>query len=215
MKKAYIFDFDGTLADSMPTWAGKIFHILHNTGTPYPEDLLKQIVTLGDKGAAAFLQEKLGLQLSTEEIFAMMDEYALPRYANEVQLKKGVREYLQHLKQHGATIHVLTASPHKMVDPCLKRTGVYDWFDNIWSCDDFGMTKSQPEIYHAALASMGLTITDGVFFDDSILAVRTAVEAGLFTVGVHDALAEEYTQQIKQTANLYIENFRELLGRNF
>lgn len=211
MKKAYIFDFDGTLADSMPSWAGKVLQVLKDTNTPYPPDLLKRVVTLGDQGAARYLREELGVRLSLEEIFRRMDDYALPRYRDQVQLKEGVYEYLKLLRSRGCTVHVLTASPHKMVDPCLKRVGIYDWFGHVWSCDDLGLTKSQPEIYHKAIAAIGLTVADGVFFDDSLLAVQTAVRAGLFTVGVFDPLAAEYTRQIRETADVYVDSFTQLM----
>ena len=32
----YIFDFDGTLVDSMPTWGGKMLHVLDKNGVTYP-----------------------------------------------------------------------------------------------------------------------------------------------------------------------------------
>ena len=47
---------------------------------------------------------------------------------------------------------------------CLKRLSLYDLFDNVWSCEDFGTTKSDPEIYRMAAERIG-TVARG-FFDD-------------------------------------------------
>jgi beta-phosphoglucomutase-like phosphatase (HAD superfamily) len=138
MHTTYIFDFDGTLVDSMPSWIGKILHVLKTCNVNYPENIAKIAVTLGDVGTARYFRENLGVKLSVEEIIALMDDFALPKYRDEIVLKDGVREYLELLRASGCSLNVLTASPHKMVDPCLMRNGVFDLFDNVWTCEDFG-----------------------------------------------------------------------------
>ena len=202
-----IFDFDGTLVDSMPTWSEKMLNILRTTGTPYPADVIKYITTLGDIGTAKYFRDELHVPLTTDEMFARMDEYALPKYRDVIPLKEGVREYLTMLRENGCSLHVLTASPHKMVDPCLKRLGIADWFDHIWSCDDFGMTKSDPEIYREAVRKIGADIGDAVFFDDNINAVKTAGTAGLYSVGVYDATGEDFADEMKTAADRYFSTF--------
>lgn len=212
MRKTHIFDFDGTLVNSMPTWIAKVMNILHTTGTPYPEDILKHIVTLGDAGTARYFRDVLGVPLSLDEMFVMMDEYALPRYSNEVPIKDGVIPYLKWLREQGCTIHVLTASPHKMVDPCLKRIGIYDWFGYVWSCDDFGTTKSNPDIYRQAAEKIGVAVSDCVFYDDSIAAIRTANQASMPTVGIFDDYARDYLPDMQKESGRFAFSMDELIG---
>jgi len=203
----YIFDFDGTLVDSMPYWSEKMLNILRTTNTPYPADVIKHITTLGDAGTAKYFRDDLHVPLTIEEMYAMMDAYALPKYRDVIGLKEGVRGYLAMLRETGCSLHVLTASPHKMVDPCLKRLGIYDWFGNVWSTDDFGMPKSNPAIYREAVRRIGAALPDAVFFDDNINAVKTARDAGLYTVGVYDATGEDFAEEMKTAANRYICTF--------
>ena len=49
MKKYYIFDFDGTLVDSMPYWAEKMLSILDKAQVNYPDDIITTIATLSLK----------------------------------------------------------------------------------------------------------------------------------------------------------------------
>ena len=204
---AYIFDFDGTLVDSMPYWSEKMLNILKKNNIEYSSDIIKRIATLGDLGTAKYFQEILGVKLSVNEMIEQMEAYALPKYRDVITLKAGVLDYLHLLKENNCSIHVLTASPHKMLDVCLRRNGIFKLFDNVWSCDDFGTTKTDVNIYVQAVKRIGVNIGEAVFFDDNINAVKTAAKAGLFTVGVYDKSGEEYTEKLKEISDLYINSF--------
>jgi len=210
-KRIYIFDFDGTLVDSMPYWSEKMLNILRKTNTAYPADVIKRITPLGDAGTAKYFREELGVPLSDREMFAMMDEFALPKYRDEIQLKDGVSDYLQKLSAKGYSLNVLTASPRKMLDPCLARLGIDRLFENIWSCDDFGTTKSDVNIYLEAVRRIGGKTCDAVFFDDNIGAIRTAAAAGLYTVGIYDASGEDFIGEMRSAADTYVYSMRELM----
>lgn len=203
----YIFDFDGTLVDSMPYWSQKMINILEKNKLSYPDDIIKIITPLGDVGTARYFKEELGVEDSIEEMRRQMDEYALPKYRDVIELKEGVFDYLTMLKSKGCSLNVLTASPHKMLDPCLERNGIFDLFDNVWSCDDFGTTKSDVGIYRSAVEKIGVRECDAVFFDDNVGAVSTAARAGLFTVGVYDESGRDFSEELYRTADLYIKSF--------
>ena len=208
MSKVYLFDLDGTLVDSMQQWAGKMLRILNEYHMEYPDDIIRTITPLGDSGTAKlFIQ--MGIPLSEPDLRAKMDAYAIEEYTHRIPLKAGVESYLKQCKAEGGKLYVLTASPHKMTDVCLKRNGVYDLFDRVWTVDDFGMTKAQPEIYHAAAKEIGCTPGEIVFFDDNIVALTTAKTAGLQTVGVYDPSAEQDQDKVKATAHQYLRSFTE------
>lgn len=201
----YIFDFDGTLVDSMPYWSEKMLNILINNDINYPTDIIKRITPLGDVGTAKFFKNELGVKLSIEEMIKQMDDFALPKYREIITLKPGVLDFLHALKKQNCSLNVLTASPHKMVDVCLERNGVFDLFDNVWTCEDFNMTKSEPQIYIEAVGRVGSKICDTAFFDDNINAVKAAKAAGLFTVGVYDESGKDFSEQMKQNCDLYLD----------
>lgn len=203
----YIFDFDGTLVDSMPYWSQKMINILKKNNIAYPKDIIKTITPLGDIGTARYFQEKLNVKLTIQEMLEQMDEYALPKYRDIISLKTGVFDYLNMLKKNNFSLNILTASPHKMLDPCLKRNKIFDLFENIWSCDDFGLTKSDIQIYKKSVALIGAKENETVFFDDNVGAIKTASQAGLYTVGVYDETGKDFRVQMKEAANIYIDTF--------
>ena len=207
MKNVYIFDFDGTLADSMPCWSQKMLSVLSSLGVAYPKNIIEILTPLGDLGSIKYFREVLGVEVEEQTLIKKMDEYALPKYRDEILLKAGVSEYLCFLSKKGVSLNVLTASPRRMVEPCLKRNGVYDLFDNVWSSEDFGKTKSDKTIYTDALERLSSRVEDAVFFDDNVVALKTAKSAGLYTVGVYDSSAEGFKAEAQAVSDLYIEGF--------
>lgn len=208
--KTYLFDFDGTLVDSMPSYISVMLRILDENGIKYSDDIVKIITPLGYNGTAKYFIG-LGVKASAEELTAKMTAYATKAYAEEICAKDGVIESLRALKARGDSLNVLTASPHTMLDPCLKRIGIYDLFDNVWSCDDFGTTKADPEIYKAAANRLGVDVGEVIFLDDNYNADKTAKEAGMVVYGVYDPSSEEFTDEIRLVTDKYIVNFKELI----
>ena len=51
----YLFDFDGTLVDSMPTYVSVMLRILDENNIEYEKDIVKKITPLGYKGTAKYL----------------------------------------------------------------------------------------------------------------------------------------------------------------
>lgn len=206
----YLFDFDGTLVDSMDAYGGMMLRILDENGVTYPGNILKIITPLGYNGTADYFIE-MGIGRTKDELIATMNEYAKYNYHNVIVAKESVPEVLRELKARGDSLNVLTASPHSVLDACLERNGIYELFDNVWSCDDFGTTKSDPNIYVMAAERMGVSVSDVIFLDDNFNADVTAKKAGMVVYGVYDKSSDEYVDEMKKVTDKYIYNFKELL----
>lgn len=210
MIKAYLFDFDGTLVDSMPTYVNSMLRILDENGIEYGEDIIKIITPLGLMGTANYYKQ-LGVKGEVEDIIMKMKEYMYYEYLNNIPAKDNVISVLKTLKEKGAKLNVLTASPHVTLDPCLKRLGLFDLFHNVWSCDDFATTKADPEIYVKAAEKIGEKVQDVLFLDDNYNADKTAKKAGMQVCGVYDDSSKDYIEEMKTVGDYYIYNFKELL----
>ncbi len=208
--KKLVFDFDGTLVDSMPTFSRSMVAVLDKNGIKYPENIIEIVTPLGAAGTARYYIDTLGMEKTVEEILELLYYELIDGYTNRIEAKETVAETLAVLRARGYSLNVLTASPHTMLDVCLKRVGLYDIFDNVWSCDDFGTTKSDEGIYHAVAARLGTTVEDCIFFDDNINADRTAKSAGMTVVGVYDDSSRDQESAIRALTDMYIYKFSEL-----
>ncbi|MBE6541027.1 MAG: HAD family phosphatase [Ruminococcaceae bacterium] len=212
--KNYLFDFDGTLVDSMPTYISALLRVLDENRITYGPETVKIITPLGLSKTAEYYIG-LGLDMQKNEIVSTMKKYLYDDYFYTIPAKANVISVLRSLKEQGAGLHVLTASPHITLDACLKRIGIYDIFDNVWSCEDFGTTKADPEIYKKAAEKIGDRIENILFLDDNIEADKTAKLAGMKVCGVFDESSRHYTEHIKEETDYYIYDFSELLSIDF
>jgi HAD superfamily hydrolase (TIGR01509 family) len=183
--------------------------MLKEFGVPVPEDFVKTITPLGNLKASEYTIS-LGANISLEDYLSRQHTVLSYEYGERIVLKDTVKETLETLKAQGHSLNVLTASPHRYVDPCLKRNGIYGLFDNVWTIDDFGLTKDNVKIYRDAASRLGANEKECVFFDDNVTAVKTAAASGMRTVGVYDATSEALKEEIKSSCDLYIHRFSEL-----
>lgn len=207
----YLFDFDGTLVDSMDTYVGVMLSILDKNGIKYENDIVKTITPLGYIGTAKYFIG-MGVKKSVDELVEEMKASMVHEYTYNIGEKPNVIAAVKELWKRGDSLNVLTASPHATLDPCLKRLGIFDIFDNVWSCDDFNTTKADPEIYKMAAERIGTTVGDIIFLDDNYNAIKTARDAGMRVFGVYDRSSEEYTDDMKSISEKYISDFTELIN---
>ena len=205
----YIFDFDGTLVDSMPVFSATMAEIFRENDLPMGDDFVKVITPLGYIGTAKYAIE-LGCKLQVEEFCAQATEKMERQYHNTIPAKAYVADKLRQLKEKGHSLNVLTASPHAVLDKCLERLGLFGLFDNVWSCEDFSTSKADPQIYVRAAAKLGKRVEECMFVDDNIGAITTARQAGMIAVGIYDDSSKDMVEEMTAAADIYIYDFSEL-----
>lgn len=215
MNISYLFDFDGTLVDSMPTFVSAMLRILDENHISYDDTVIKTITPLGLNGTAEYYINQLGLPMQKDALVSLMKEYMLDAYYHTIPAKPNVIAVLKELKQRGASLNVLTASPHVTLDACLKRLEMWELFDNVWSCDDFFTTKADPDIYVKAAQRMHTTVDQVLFLDDNLNADTVAKSAGMLVCGVFDESSKDYVAEMKAATDFYIYDFLELLNLEF
>ena len=209
--KTYLFDFDGTLVDSMPYYIKGVLKFLDDNKIKYDEDIIKTVTPLGFGGTADYFIRRFGLKISESQIAEEIKNNMAFDYFYRIPAKNNVISVLKTLKTQGASLNVLTASPHVTLDACLKRIGIFDLFDNVWSCDDFSTTKVDSDIYKKAAEKLNVEIGDILFLDDNYNADKAAKSAGVQVCGVFDISSGNCVNDIKEVADFYIYDFSELL----
>ena len=207
----YLFDFDGTLVDSMPSFANMFYKLFEENGVECDKNFIKTITPLGYKASIEYILKNTDITLTKEAITEFLYTNSYYAYTQTIPAKDGVIETLLELKKRGASLNVLTASPHVVLDPCLKRLGLYDLFDNVWSCDDFNTTKANPQIYLEAAKKLNVNPNELIFIDDNVNADKTAKQAGLIVYGIYDDTSSDMIEEMKAVTDKYMYSLKELL----
>ena len=204
-----IFDVDGTLLDSMFIWDTIGETYLRSIGYQPKENLNETFKNMSLHQAARYYQTEYGVTLSIDEIMdgvnAMLERY----YRFEVPLKPGAAELLEWLRQDGVRLCIATATDRHLVEAGLDRCGVLSCFGEIFTCNEVGHGKDEPDIFEEALRFLGTEKAETVVFDDALYAVRTAKEAGFPVAAVYDS-HEKAQDQVQALADVYLEELTQL-----
>ena len=205
-----IFDVDGTLLDSMFIWDTIGETYLRSIGYQPKENLNETFKNMSLHQAARYYQTEYGVTLSIDEIMdgvnAMLERY----YRFEVPLKPGAAELLERLRQDGVKLCIATATDRHLVEAALDRCGVLSCFGEIFTCNEVGHGKDEPDIFEAALRSLGTRREETLVFDDALYAVRTAKEAGFPVAAVYDN-HERSQAEVRARSDLYLEDLTQLV----
>ena len=213
MIRAVVFDLDDTLVDSWSRFDGGMLPVLDAEGIAY--DRAEMIAKMHPQGVppTAALFCEMGVPGTVEEVTRCLEEGMYREYAHHIRLMPGAEEYLRRLRAEGVRLFVLTASPHSITDPCLKNNGVYDWFEQVWTVEDYGMGKSNPELFVKVVGDIGLPAEEVLYFDDNPVAATNAAAAGVQTCGVLCPHTPSNAERIPQVCERYIVTFEELLRK--
>lgn len=201
---AYIFDFDGVVADTeslhFKAW-NKGFELF---GSAITEEEYLPLKSTGRKHIVDTFSKKLGRKISDEEcleICRIKDEYfkELCKTIDKNLLIDGVEDFLKKLKNEGKKIAV--ASSASTTTELLKKVGLKKYFDVV-ADGNLGLPKKpDPAIFIKAAELLGVNPEKCLVFEDSPAGLKAAENANMAFVAV-GAKSEK--------AILEIENFTEI-----
>ena len=212
--KAAIFDMDGTLIDSLMIW-GVIWEklgekYLGNPGfLPSAEDD-KKVRTLTLKDAMVLIHEHYHLGESGEAVWDEASRIIGDFYKSDVKLKEGAKEFLEYCKNSGVKMCIASATAPELIELAMKHCEIEQYFSKIFSCSQIGKGKEEPDVFLMAADYFGEAKEETWIFEDSLVAIETAVGVGMPTVGIYDRF-NFGQERIKAIATEYIGEGETLL----
>lgn len=202
---------DGTLIDSnhyLDTITERFFR---KRNVAYTRDFLNATKSMSKTAYCKAVKELTNDPGSLEEIDKEVSEYMMDIYRYDVQLMPGALPLLKKLRDLGIKLCVASATDAKTVRFVLERLQVLDYFEFVISCDEVGKDKDHADIFLKAAEKLGSASPEDVMvFEDSLVAIRTARNAGFPIIGMYDP-DETSKEELSGICDVVITDFNELI----
>jgi HAD superfamily hydrolase (TIGR01509 family) len=182
--KAYLFDCDGTIADSMPLHYIAWTKVLGEWNCPFDEELFYSWGGMPIAEIISALNERHGLAMPVEMVSRRKESL----YFELLPQLKAIPEALEHIEaQYGRIpFAVVSGSTRDSVRASLRTLKLLDRFDTLICAGDYLRSKPDPEAFLLGAAKLGVAPGDCLVFEDTEMGIQAAKAAGMASVKIPD-----------------------------
>jgi HAD superfamily hydrolase (TIGR01509 family) len=180
--RAYLFDCDGTIADSMPLHFIAWRKSLAEWNCEFNEELFYAWGGRPTEEIISTLNQRQGLGMPVESVARRKEEF----YFELLPKLKAVPEVLEHIEaQHGRIpFAVVSGSARDSVTASLETLKLLDKFDTLVCAGEYEKSKPDPEAFLLAASKLGVAPKNCLVFEDTKMGIQAATAAGMASVRV-------------------------------
>jgi HAD superfamily hydrolase (TIGR01509 family) len=180
--KAYLFDCDGTIADSMPLHYVAWNRALSEWNCEFREELFYAWGGMPLADIVSALNTRHGLNMPLEGVASRKEQL----YFEILPQLKAVPEVLEHIEaSHGQIpFAVVSGSTRDSVTASLEALKILDRFDTLVCAGDYARGKPDPEPFLIAAERLGKAPVDCLVFEDTDMGIQAATAAGMASVKI-------------------------------
>ena len=186
MIKAILWDMDGTLVNSEPTWAVATFEMAERLGQPLTPELREKTVGGSFHNTFVICADNAGMTPTPEreaQEYAWMVQRMNGLFNEGLELMPGVPSLLQELSDADIPMMIVTNTVREIADGCFDAIGRGFFVDTLTS-SDVEHPKPAPDLYVEAARRLGVAPDECLAFEDSAGGMQAAAAAGCRVVGL-------------------------------
>jgi phosphoglycolate phosphatase len=177
--RAYIFDFDYTLADATDGIVESFNHALTARGyATAPSDAIRRTVGMTLENAFSVLSGAHDKD-ELEKLRALFRRRADVVMTPHTTLLPGAEELLRRLKASGGLTAIVTSKNHYRISDVLDKYGITDLIDHIIGFEDVKNPKPAPDGIILAMDALRATRDETIYIGDTVIDAQTAHSAGV------------------------------------
>lgn len=205
--EAVIFDFDGTIAHTHHIWKLVDQEFFESRGIPYTPEIGKILSPLGFEKGAEWAISTYKLNENPEEIITEWKELSKSYFINSVQLRPGVVEFINKLKEKHISTALATVNEPELLALLEPRLHLSTLFDTQVFAADVGSAKDEPYLYLEALARLKAKAKKTLLFEDIPLAIQTGNSIDLITCAVNCDDEHQDIEKLSKLADFTIKRW--------
>jgi HAD superfamily hydrolase (TIGR01509 family) len=193
LEPAFIFDLDGTLADTMPAHFVAWTAVAGRHGLRFPEHRFYALGGTPTVKIAATLITEAGLDLDPQAIAlekerAYVDGLMAPGAV--IRPIEPVLEIARGRRAEGRRLAVASGSVRRLVDRTLAALGIADWFRAVVTAEDTPRHKPEPDVFLEAARRLDADPARCTVYEDTDIGLEAARRAGMSAVDVRKIRSE-------------------------
>ena len=174
--RAYLFDFDGVLVDTMPAHFASYRDALAEAGVPLDRERFYYQAGMTGREQIRWFCDQAGVQADVERIYARKNELA-PRHRHLVTPIPENLALLRVLRAAGLKTAIASGSSRPSILPVMERFGIE--VDAVVSSEDVTRGKPHPDLFLQAAARLGAAPRLCTVVEDSEVGIQAAQAAGM------------------------------------
>jgi beta-phosphoglucomutase family hydrolase len=180
--KAYLFDCDGTIVDSMPLHYLAWSKALAEQQCEFSEDLFYAWGGVSVAEVIQRLNKQQGLNMSVEEVSNRKESF----YLENLQQLKAIPEVLAVIEANYGRIPfaVVSGSTRESVTASLATLNLLDRFDALVCAGEYEQGKPDPEAFLLTAAKLGVAPESCLVFEDADMGIQAATAAGMASIKI-------------------------------
>ena len=216
MIRAAIFDMDGLLIDSEPFWRQAEIESFGAAGLILSQhDLCKTVGMRIDEVVAYWLERRPWDvdRYPPRRLYSCIIERLVALVEQRGQPMHGVSSALTLCQDLGLQLALASSSPMRVIEAVVRRLGLRDWFEGIYSAEFESRGKPDPAVFLTAASQLLVLPEECVVLEDSIVGLRAARAAGMRCIMVPDPHLRE--DRALAAADLVVGSLAELDAEAF
>ncbi len=214
--KAFLFDLDGTLIDTMP-WHHKTWElVVQEMGSSlHGKELMKELYGNGAELMNRLVPGRTFTEDEARKIVDAKEERYRSLYGKQIEILEGAREFLDETLKLQIPMGIGTASNQANIDFALDFLNLRRYFTAIVGADDVQLSKPHPETWLKLAELLNTPASDCIVFEDAPKGVEAAQQAGMKAVAITGHYNandfKDYENVLKIVPGLYAIYITELL----
>lgn len=203
--KGVLFDMDGVVLDTEKLYTRFWQEAANSLGYPMTREHALGMRSLsrevGERQLKTYLGEDVDYKEVRDKRIEMMNAFI---EENGVEIKSGIHELLDFLKEKKIKTSIATSSPLDRTKKYLSQVGLVDKFDALVSGHMVEHGKPAPDIYLYAAENLGLKPEECMVLEDSPTGILAAFRAGCIPVMIPDQ--DEPDEEVQKMVYAVAEN---------
>jgi HAD superfamily hydrolase (TIGR01509 family) len=171
---AVLWDLDGTIVDTEPLWMAAEHELAAEHGATWTDEDALQLVGNSLIASGEYIKDKLGLDMSAEDVVAYLVERLAAALRKEVDWRPGARELIEALDAAGVPQALVTMSYASIAEPIAAVLP----FGAVVTGDAVSRPKPFPDPYLLAAEKLGVDPSRCLAIEDSVTGATSANAAG-------------------------------------